>query len=202
MFFFTADLSRVFFCDRPFTCFFTADLSRVCFFVTDISHVFLEQTFHIIFFDRPFTFFGGTDFSLFLFATDLSYAGFFDTLFTCVCDRPFFLSFCDRPFTFISFFCDRPFTCFFCCCCRPTTSLSSRVSSKGFKAPLARQGPGKLHIPGPFVVSFIIIRCRVIDGLGHCELLAVLRRKTGLVLDLIRYLSCVILVSTFDQVIR
>ena len=199
--FFTADLSRVFFCDRPFTCFFTADLSRVFFcdrpftwffYSRPFTCVFLWQTFHMFFYSRPFTLlFLWQTFHMF-FGTDLSHYFFWQTFHIFWWDRLFTFSFCNRPLicwffrhtfhmclwqTFLSFllrqtfhiyffFCDRPFTCFFCCCCRPTSSLSNRVSSKGFKAPLARQGPGKLHIPGPFVVSFIIIRCHVIDGLG------------------------------------
>ena len=54
---------------------------------------FLEQTFHIFFFDRPFTFFGGQTFHFF-FLRQTSHRLFFcDTLFTCVCDGPFFLFF-------------------------------------------------------------------------------------------------------------
>ena len=52
-------------------------------------------------------------------------------------------------------------------CGRPGTSLTSRTSSKGFRAPLSRQGaPGKLHTPAPFVVSPLLLSgpifCRVL----------------------------------------
>ena len=83
---------------------------------------------------------------------------------TCFLLQTHHMLFFAADLSHIVVFCGRPFTCFFCC--RPVTSLSSRMSSKGFKAPLARQGPGKLHVAGPCVVSFIIIRPHVIDGLG------------------------------------
>ena len=157
----------MFFYNRPFTCFFLSQTFHVfffnrpftCFFGTDLSHIVFDGPF-TFYFDRPFTFYfcdSPLIFCLFVFATDLSH----------VFDRPFFFFFFQQSFHifFFFFFGNRPFTYLFFCC-RPTRSLSSRVSSKGFKAPLARQGPGKLHIPGPFVVSFIIIRPHVIDGLG------------------------------------